>query len=169
MADERFGLEDDDDDADVEDFMSRFSDPDTYVEPDEANQRFGRYLDRGNPQVRQAAGAYISQMDDDEFVRAARNMDDDERAGFAGGLLEKLGGGGLDIGSIASALGLGSTDPRSMAPEDVARVAGYARRQNPRALREVAEEKPAFAKALGNPLVMGALGMLAARYLSRKR
>lgn len=49
--------------------MTRFSGPDTCVEPEEATQRFGRYLDGGDPDVR----------------RAAHSMNDDERAGFAGG------------------------------------------------------------------------------------
>ena len=162
---ERFGL---DDDADVEDFMTRFSDPDTYAEPEEATQRFGRYLDGGDPDVRRAASAALSQLDDEQFERAARSMNDDDRAGFAGGLLDKLGQSGLDIGSILGTLGLSSGDPRSMGPDELSKLAGYARKTAPRALRETAEEQPAFMKALGNPLVMGALGMLAARYLSKR-
>ena len=80
-----FGL---DDDADVSDFMNRFSDPDTYVAPDEVNQRFDRFANAGHPEFQRAAGSYISQMDSGQFAQAAQNMEPQQRAGFAGGLLD---------------------------------------------------------------------------------
>jgi hypothetical protein len=45
----------------------------------------------------------------------------------------------------------------------------YARKQNPEALRQAVQEKPWFVKAMGNPVVMGALTMAATRLLSRRR
>ena len=45
----------------------------------------------------------------------------------------------------------------------------YARRERPEALRQTVEEKPWFLKAMGNPVVMGALTMAAAKMLSGRR
>jgi hypothetical protein len=160
-----FGL---DDDASVEDFMSRFSNPDTYVPPEEANERFERFARSGHPDFQQATRSYLSQMDPDQFAYAAQNLGPDERAGFAGGLLNALGRGGIDLGSIGRMLGLSSTDPQQMQPQDIARLAGYAQRNAPGALQETASEKPFILKALGNPLVQGALAVMAARYMANR-
>ena len=56
-----------------------------------------------------------------------------------------------------------------MSEDDAARVMDYARRKNPEALRQTVQEKPWFMKAMGNPVVMGALTMAAAKLLSGKR
>jgi len=77
------------------------------------------------------------------------------------------GGGGL--GGIAKMLGLGSTDPKNMSEDDAAKLMNYARKENPEALRQAVQEKPWFVKALGNPIVMGALTMAAAKMLSNRR
>ncbi len=87
-----------------------------------------------------------------------------------GGLLGALGGGaGGGLGNIASVLGLGSADPAKMSEEDGARVLDYARRERPEALQKVVEEKPWFVKAMGNPVVLGALTMAAAKLLKKQR
>jgi hypothetical protein len=45
----------------------------------------------------------------------------------------------------------------------------YARREQPQALQQTVAEKPWFVKAMGNPIVMGALSMAAAKMLSGRR
>jgi hypothetical protein len=45
----------------------------------------------------------------------------------------------------------------------------YARKEQPDALRQTVAQKPWFVKAMGNPIVIGALTMAASRLLSRKR
>jgi len=55
-----------------------------------------------------------------------------------------------------------------MSENDVARVINYARKENPDALRQTVQEKPWFVKALGNPVVMGALTLAAAKLLSNR-
>lgn len=62
-------------------------------------------------------------------------------------------------------LGLSSTDPSQMNNDDAARVLDYARKEQPQALRKTVEEKPWFMKALGNPIVLGALTMAAAKFM----
>lgn len=121
-----------------------------------------------------------------------------EREGLLGGLLGALGGGGGSgmssggggggmgglgsvggalggmagaggLGGLAKMLGLGSTDPKHMSEDDAAKLMNYARKEHPEALRQTVQEKPWFLKALGNPIVMGALSMAAARMLSNRR
>ena len=84
---EVFGL---DNDANVEDFMSRFSDPHTYVSPQEAIQRFNQLNQANHPELRNAVGSYVSQMDPESFTHAARNLDSNERTGFATRLVTQM-------------------------------------------------------------------------------
>jgi hypothetical protein len=56
-----------------------------------------------------------------------------------------------------------------MSEEDAARVMNYARRERPEALQKVVEEKPWFVKAMGNPIVLGALTVAAAKMLQKQR
>jgi hypothetical protein len=53
-----------------------------------------------------------------------------------------------------------------MTEDDAARVMDYARKENPDALRQTVQEKPWFVKAMGNPVVMGALTLAAAKLLT---
>ena len=92
-------------------------------------------------------------------------------AGGVGGLADVLGGlassGGL--GGIAQMLGIGSADPKNMSDDDAAKLMNYARKANPDLLRQTVQEKPWFVKAMGNPIVMGALTIAAAKLLSNRR
>ena len=76
------------------------------------------------------------------------------------------GGSTGGLGGIAGTLGLGSTDPNQMSDDDAAKVMNYARKENPDALRQTVQEKPWLVKALGNPVVMGALTLAAAKLLT---
>ena len=149
-----------------------------------------------NETYHQAAADHIQQMPDDQFHQAARNAiaqaPPEQRQDLLGGLLSALGGaggggalggllnsggggalGGLagagGIGQIAKMLGLGSTDPQQMSGDDAAKLLNYARKEQPEALRQTVAEKPWLIKALGNPIVMGALTMAAARMLNNRR
>ena len=143
--------------------------------------------DFDNNTYHEGATEYLGKLPDDQFQSAARNAiskaPPQEREGLLGGLLGALGGGGGGMGSggagamgalggiggIAKMLGLGSTDPKQMSQDDAAKLMNYARKENPDALRQAVQEKPWFVKALGNPIVMGALTMAAAKMLSNRR
>ena len=165
----------------VDDFMSRFGGTQT-VDDREAAQYHERFVstkpeDRtfDNQTYHQSATEYLGKLPEDEFKQAARTAvaqaPPEERKGLLGGLLGALGGGaaGGGLGGIASMLGLGSTDPNKMSEEDAARVMNYARRERPEAMQKVVEEKPWFVKAMGNPVVLGALTMAAAKLLQKQR
>ena len=165
----------------VDDFMSRFGGNQT-VDDREAAQYHDRFVstkpeDRNfdNQTYHQSATEYLGKLPEDEFKQAARSAvaqaPPEERKGLLGGLLGALGGGaaGGGLGGIASMLGLGSTDPNKMSEEDAARVMNYARRERPEAMQKVVEEKPWFVKAMGNPVILGALTMAAAKLLQKQR
>jgi len=147
-----------------------------------------------NRTYHQAATQYLGQLPDDQFRDAAKNavaqVPPEERAGLLDGLLSALGGGAgapgagapaagaMNAGPLAAAgglagiakmLGLGSTDPNQMSEDDAARVMNYARKEHPELMQKTVEEKPWFVKAMGNPVVMGALTMAAAKLLSNQR
>ena len=168
--------------------MSRFGGGGT-VDDREAAQYHDRFVsthenDRefDNKTYQEGATEYLGKLPDDQFHAAASNAiaqaPPQERAGLLSGLLGALGGGGGaggalgalgGIGGLAGMLGLGSTDPKQMSGEDAAKLMNYARKENPEALRQTVQEKPWFMKALGNPIVMGALTMAAAKMLSNRR
>jgi hypothetical protein len=165
----------------VDDFMRRFGGGET-VDDREAAQYHDRFVSTAHDDrdfeaqaYHEGATEYLGKLPDDQFRSAARQAvsqaPDEERQGLLGSLMSALGGagGGGGIASVARMLGLGSTDPRTMSEEDGARLMDYARKEHPEALRQTVQEKPWLMKALGNPVVMGALTMAAAKLLSNQR
>lgn len=162
--------------------MSRFG-GDKTLDDREAAQYHDRFVSNhpddsafDNQTYHQSATEYLGKLPDDEFQKGAQNAiaqaPPQERQSMLGGLLGALGGGGGTgggVGGIASMLGLGSSDPARMSPEDGARVMDYARREQPAALQKVVAEKPWFVKAMGNPVVLGALTLAAAKLLKNQR
>jgi hypothetical protein len=73
------------------------------------------------------------------------------------------------IAALANEVGLGSTDPSKMSADVGARLMNYARKEHSEALRQTVEEKPWLIKALGNPIVLGALTMAATKLLSNQQ
>lgn len=168
----------------VDDFMQRFGGGGTMDESDAA-QYHDRFVsthpndrDFDSNTYQQAATQYLGKLPDDKFREAARNavtqVPPQERAGLLGTLMGALSGagsagGGGGLGDIASMLGLGSTDPNKMSPDDAAKLMNYARKEQPDALQQTVAQKPWLMKALGNPIVMGALAAAAAKLLSSQR
>ena len=161
--------------------MSRFGGNQT-VDDREAAQYHDRFVstaendrDFDNDTFHKSTTEYLGKLPDAEFQQNARTAISqaapEERQGMLAGLLGSLGGGGGEggLGRIASLLGLGSTDPAQMSEDDGAKVMNYARRENPEALKQVVAEKPWFVKAMGNPVVLGALTVAAAKMLQKQR
>ena len=127
----------------VDDFMQRFGGDGTMDESAAAqyHDRFvsthGNDRDFDNNTYHQAATEYLGKLPDDQFHNAARNavaqVPQQERAGLLGTLMGALGGGAGGLGGIANMLGLGSTDPNQMSPDDAAKVMNYARKEQPAA------------------------------------
>jgi hypothetical protein len=165
----------------VDDFMNRFGGGGT-IDDRDAQQYHDRFVstraddrDFDNQTYNQSATEYLGKLPDDQFQEAARNAYSQaapqERQGLLGGLLSALGGGAASsgLGDIAKKLNLGTTDPSQMNQDDAARLMNYARSERPEVLQKTVEEKPWFVKAMGNPVVMGALTIAAAKLLSGQR
>lgn len=165
----------------VDDFMNRFGGSNT-IDDREAAAYHDRFVsthadDRSydSQTYHQSATEYLGKLPEEEFHQNARaaiaQAPPAERQSMLGGLLGSLGGGAGagGIGGIAKMLGLGTTDPQKMSDEEGARLMNYARREQPQAMQKVVEEKPWFVKAMGNPVVMGALTMAAAKLLQSQR
>src|SRR5437016_5241499 len=122
----------------VDDFMQRFGGGGT-MDESEAAQYHDRFTsdhpnDRefDNNTYHQAATQYLGKLPDDQFHQAAQNavrqMPQQDRAGLLGTLMGALGGGSGDgLVGLANQLGLGSTDPNQMTPDDAAKAMNYAR------------------------------------------
>ena len=163
----------------IDDFMKRFGSQGT-VDDEEAVQLHDLFVSTrpehsqfDNRTYQHAASEYLGKLPDDQFRDAARNavaqVPQQERQDLLGALLGAMQGGGAGAGSlggIARMLGLSSTDPNKMTQDDATRVIDYARKENPDALRQTVQEKPWFVKAMGNPVVMGALTLAAAKLLT---
>ena len=167
----------------IDDFLNRFG-GDKTLDDREAAQYHDRFIsnndedrDFDNRTYHQSTTEYLGKLPDEDFQQGARaaisQAPPEERKSMLGGLLGALGGGGAGGGGglsrIASMLGLGSTDPAQMSEDDATKVMNYARRENPAAMQQVVEEKPWFVKAMGNPVVVGALTLAAAKLLKNQR
>jgi hypothetical protein len=168
----------------IDDFMKRFGSQGT-VDDEEAVQLHDLFVSSrpehsqfDNRTYQHAATEYLGKLPDDQFQNAARNavaqVPQQQRQDLLGSLLGAMQGGSAGgqgasaggLGGIARMLGLTSTDPNQMSQDDAAKVLDYARKENPDALRQTVQEKPWFVKAMGNPVVMGALTLAAAKLLT---
>lgn len=161
----------------IDDFMQRFGSGGSVSDQDvaSAHDRFvSNHPDDSqfdSDTYHQGAAQYLGQLPDDQFQQAAasafQQAAPEQRQGLLGGLLGGLGGAGA-LGGLAGMLGLGSTNPSQMSPQDYGKVLNYARQQNPQVLQQTVQQQPWFMKAMGHPMVMGALTMLATKMLRDK-
>lgn len=167
----------------VDDFMQRFGGGNTVSDQSASQQQqpdASHYFDRfasNHPDdsqfdanaMHQGSSEYLGQLPDDQFQQAATNAfsqaNPTQQQGLMGSLLGGLQNKGVGISSLAGMLGLGSTNPQQMGADDYARVANYARTQHPDVMQQTVAQQPWFMKAMGNPIVMGALGMIASRMM----
>jgi hypothetical protein len=164
--------------ATVDDFIKNFSGPGA-LDDQQASQYFDRFTstrpeDRefDNQALHQGATEYLGQLPQDQFHQAAQNAfqqaQPTQRQGLLSGLVGALTGRGMDIGSLGSQLGLSSTNPQQMGATDYARLANFARVNHPDIMQNHVQSQPWLVKAMGNPVVMGALGVVASRMLRRR-
>jgi hypothetical protein len=163
----------------VDDFIRRFGGPGT-VDDRQASGYFDRFAstrdedrDFDNDALYEGATQHLGRLDDDEFTRAStsayQQAPPQERTGLLQTILGGLQGRGTDVGSVARQIGLRSTNPQQMDADDYARLANYTRRQHPDVMKQAVQEKPWFVKAMGNPVLMGALTMAAGHMLNKQR
>ena len=162
----------------VDDFVRRFGGQDT-MDDREATQYFDRFAstdpkdrDFDNDTMYQGSTEYLGQLPQEQFQRAAsdafQHAPPQQRQGLLGGLLGGLQHRGEDMSSLQRQLGLRSMDPQRMGPNEYARIADYARTRHPEVIQSQVKEQPWLLKAMGNPIVMGALGVIAARMMKSR-
>ena len=119
--------------------------------------------------LHQGATEYLGKLPDDQFQQAATNAysqaNPAQQQGLVGSLLGGLQNKGVGLGSLAGMLGLGSTNPQQMSADDYARVANYARTQHPDVMQQAVAQQPWFMKAMGHPIMMGALALIASKMI----
>jgi hypothetical protein len=181
----------------LEDFMKLFGGS-TAVDEEQVAHYHDRFMSArpednqfDNNAYHEAAAQHLATLPDDQFHDAAKNavatVPPQQRQDLLGGLLSALGGArglagalgamggagentqGGGLAGIAKMLGLTSTDPRQMSNDDAAKVINYARTEHPEVMQQTVAEKPWFMKAMGNPIVMGALAVAAAKLLNNTR
>jgi hypothetical protein len=162
----------------VDDFVRRFGGQGA-MDDREATQYFDRFAstdpndrDFDNDTMYQGSTEFLGQLPPDQFQSAASNAfqqaPPQQRQGLLGGLLGGLQNSGENMSSLQRQLGLRSMDPQRMGPDEYARIANYARAQHPEVIQKQVKEQPWLLKAMGNPILMGALGLVAARMMKNR-
>lgn len=165
----------------VDDFVQRFSGNETMDD-----QQASHYVDRfasSAPQdqafdthaLASGASEYLGKLPDNQFQQAAQNAyasaSPDQQQGLVGSLMRALQNRGANLGALGglgALLGRGGASPSQVDPAQYAQLANYTRQQHPEAMKDVVNEHPWFIKAMGNPVVMGALGVVASRMIKNR-
>jgi len=145
----------------------------------EANKYYDRFAstdpkDRefDNEALYEGATQHLGQLPGDQFNQATQQAYEatppQQRTGLIQDLLGALQGRGVDPSAVGAQAGLRSLDPNAMSSSDFARLADYTRQNHPDVMRQTVQQQPWFLKAMGNPIVLGALGMVAAKLLRKK-
>jgi hypothetical protein len=164
--------------ATVDDFIKNFSGAGT-LDDQQASQYFDRFVstrpeDRefDNQAMHRGATEYLGKLPEGQFQQAAQNAFNNaqpaQKQGLLSGLLGSLSGRGVDVNSLGNQIGLQSTNPQQMGSDDYARLANYARTNHPEAMQDHVQSQPWLLKAMGNPIVLGALGLVATKLLRRR-
>jgi hypothetical protein len=160
----------------VDDFIKRFGgeqNPDEDQEVTRIQERFVSSAPEDQEfdtqSYHEGVTEYLGQLPDDQFQQAVQKsysqLSPQERQGLLSTLTGALASQGLNIGSLAQHMGLSSDEPQKMSPEDYARLSNYARHEQPEAMKQVITKQPWWLKALGHPVLMGALGLVASKML----
>lgn len=161
----------------VDDFIKKFSGSGT-MDEQQAKQYYDRFASTrpedsqfDTQALHRGATEYLGQVPDNQFHQAAQNAFSQappaQRQGLLSSLIGSLTGHGLDMGALGSQLGLQSTNPATMGATDYSRLANFARLNHPEAMQDHVQSQPWLLKAMGNPFVLGALGMVATKMLHR--
>ena len=128
--------------------------------PDQRKQLFGQSLHHDNLPPAQL---------EPELQKAIAQIKPNERDDVAREFFKHLSKKGLSDRTLEQQLGLSTHDPKHMTADDVARLASFTYHSHPDVFREVLADQPSLMKFLGNPIVAGILGIVAAKWLSNRR
>jgi len=164
--------------ATVDDFIKNFSGAGT-MDEQQASQYYDRFAS-SRPEDREfdtqtmnkSATEYLGQLPEDQFHQAAQSAFNQaqpaQRQGMLSSLVGALAGRGLNMGSLGSKLGLQSTNPQQMGASDYAQLANFTRTNHPDIMQNHVQSQPWLLRAMGHPILLGALGVVAAKMLRRR-
>jgi hypothetical protein len=159
----------------VDDFIQRFGGAGS-MDDREAQQYYDRFAstdpqhrDYDNDTLYEGATQHLGQLPDDQFHHVSQQAFEQAPPQQRAGLIQTLLGGLQGRGVNPMSVGLRSTDPNSMSGSDFSRLADYARRNHPDVMRQTVQQQPWLVKAMGSPILMGALGVVAANMMRKRR
>ena len=128
--------------------------------PDQRKQLFGRSLNHDSlpptqlePELQKA----IAQIKPKELDDVAREF------------LKQLDKRGLNDRHLEKQLGLSTHHASRMNADDVTKLASFTYHNHPDIFRDVLAQEPGLMKFLGNPVVVGILGIVAAKWLNNRK
>ncbi|MEG3939356.1 MULTISPECIES: hypothetical protein [unclassified Microcoleus] len=128
--------------------------------PDQRKQLFGRSLNHDSlppaqlePELQKA----IAQIKPKELDDVAREF------------LKQLDKRGLNDRQLEKQLGLSTHHASRMTADDVTKLASFTYHNHPDIFRDVLAQEPGLMKFLGNPVVVGILGIVAAKWLNSRK
>ena len=162
----------------IDDFIKQFTGGGG-VDFNQVGQFFERFVSTkpqdqafDNDALHQGATEYLSKLPDAQFLQTAKDsftqLPPQKQQALVASLLAALTGHGVDLETLTSDLAIQSTDPRQMSADDYAKLANFARHEHPDAMQQVVAEKPGWIKAMGSPVVMGVLGMIASKMMGNR-
>ena len=90
----------------------------------------------------------------------------DQQQGLLGTHARRVAEQGRRVGFTGPACSDSDRATRSKwAADDLTKVANYVRTQHPDVMQQAVQQQPWLMKAMGNPIVMGALGLIAAKMM----
>ena len=114
------------------------------------------------------ATEYLGKLPPQQFQQAAQqayaSAPANQQQSLASTLLSALQGRGVSSSFLGSLLGQPSV-PSQISSNQYAQLADYARQQHPEAMQQVVRDQPWFLKAMGHPVLMGALAMVASKMM----
>jgi len=169
----------------LEQFIQRFAGPGGAPDAGQATQVFDRFMSN-HPQDREfdnetmqaAAAEHLGQLPEPQFKQAAQDAyasaSPDQQQSLVGTLMRALQSRGIGASSLPNIPGLGNLAnlfghaAPQLDPGQYANLANVVRQQHPEAMQDVVRNHPWFIKAMGNPVVMGALGVAASRIIQNR-
>ncbi len=128
--------------------------------PQERKQLFGRSLNHDSLPPAQL---------EPELQKAIAQIKPNERDDVAREFFKHLGKKGLNDRTLEQQLGLSTHHASHMNADDVTKLASFTYHNHPDVFREVLAEQPSLMKFLGNPVVAGILGIVAAKWLNSRK
>lgn len=128
--------------------------------PQQRKQLFGRSLNHDSLPPAQL---------EPELQKAIAQIKPNERDDVAREFFKHLGKRGLNDRTLEQQLGLSTHHASRMNADDVTKLASFTYHNHPDIFREVLAEQPSLMKFLGNPVVAGILGIVAAKWLNNRK